>query len=268
MLILLLASLTVSLSLRNEDVTELQVSQSHNLILGADEMLNAGDVIKINVTVANTGTTPFFNVELKQDAPEIMVVCMPNGMNSTIGTLMPGVSEYCIGMYMISQNDIDAGGWMWNASFLNSTYAISVNVNLTQTTFGQLSVSQMQSLNLGMDNTITVGDVVTVNVKVTNIGTETVLNVSATNEPLTLGDLLPMQMVNYSYTYMLTEEDTLRGNVTVFNQAIGVGTTSTRNVIANASSVLDFSVENSRLLSISKEWTYTGPSCVLHEDDA
>lgn len=241
---------------------EMTLVENTTLMLGADDMLNAGDVIKINITVSNTGTLPLFDVVLEQEAPEIMVVCMPYGMNATIGTLLPGVSEYCIGMYMISQDDIDAGGWMWSTTFLNGTYGITVDVNLTQSTFGMLTVTQMGTLDLGMDGTVTVGDIVTVDVKVMNTGTETALNVSATNEVVPLGDMLPMNMFTYTYMYALTEEDTLRGNLTLFNEAVGTGTTSAQPIVGNTTTVLDFSAEDSRLLSASKEWMYTGPTCV------
>lgn len=217
---------------------DLEVTQNQTVYLGMDDMLNAGDVISIHTVLVNQGTEDLYNITLDDSVP-VGTICAPANVDNQIAILLEGESVTCMGMYTILQDDIDA------AQFVLSTLAEGVGAvtsivisnttdsvgNLTQTTFGALSVNQMADILKGPDDFLGEGDEVLVMVVLVNVGTETLLDVSADNFNGTLvAELLPMESVNFTYSISLTQA-MLDAETLVLNETgVGIGTTSAQPV--------------------------------------
>lgn len=211
----------------------LTLMQSQEVLLREDAMLNAGDVIYIKTTITNAGVDMITDLILNHVDTPVETVCMISGMNETIGDLNPGESVCCTGLYIIKQDDIDRGVFIYNASFLDGNYTVSSTSNLTQTTFGEITVTNMFNL---INGSVTLGDLIHIDVKVVNTGTETVLNITGLTDVL-----LPTAMINYSYVYSIVQEDIDNGYIDFFDAVEGIGTTSARPITANSTVRLVFS---------------------------
>lgn len=217
----------------------LTTTQTQTLLLGMDNMLNAGDVIQITTIISNTGPIPVTNISIS-DSGSFGTICVPMGVDNEVGTLLPGESATCFGMYTITQMDIDAMMFQANSTVVGSggvafpvlVFLVDSTTNLTQTTFGALNVGQMVDVDLGPDDFLAPGDTVEVTVKLTNIGTETLLNITSTNFNGTLiPELLPLESVNFTYVIVLTQPILDNQFLTLNETGMGIGTTSAQPVI-------------------------------------
>lgn len=233
-------SITLSVALSQQRISTslsyaVNVNQTQTLLLGSDGMLNAGDVIVIETWLSNVGTLNATNVTIV-DSQIVNTICQPIGMNNMIPNLDIGDEFMCIGMYIITQDDIYNQIFLLNSTIYFGTgpdpISVTSETNLTQTTFGHLTVNQMYSIDLGANNVTTAGDVVTVEVKISNTGTETLLNVSSLSfNGILVDELLPLQCVNFTYNFTLTQNDVNVGMIYVNETAIGIGTTSAMSVL-------------------------------------
>ena len=222
-----------NLSTRSDNGPMLNVTQTQELMLGGDDMLNAGDVIHIVTVVKNSGSGHIANVTIGDDKP-IGTICTPGGVDNVIGTLQVGEMATCFGIHIVTQMDIDLMTFSVNSTVTGhdeQAIPLSSEVgsisNLTQTTFGALSVTQMAMVNKGPDDFLSEGETVDVTVKLQNIGTETLLNLTSTSFNGTIThELLPLEIINFTYIIILTQE-MIDDDVLVLNETgIGIGTTS------------------------------------------
>lgn len=228
-LMLPIVTVTSKSNLTDPAIDAFNATQTQTLCLGADDMLNAGDVIQIQTVILNTGTTTLENLTLTDFVP-LGTVCQTAGMDNVIPTLESGDNITCFGMHTITQMDIDAQIFIATTNISSPTLSdqqVQSSTNLTQTTFGAIYVNQMASVDIGSDDFLNAGDVVEVTVHVMNIGTETLLNVTTDTFNGTLvGEFLPMQSVNYSYFIVLEQTDLDIGTLLLNETAVGTGTTS------------------------------------------
>ena len=84
---------------------DVELQKSGTVDVGADSMLNPGDVIDYTLAVKNIGTVGLVDIDVT-DFSLPSVTC-PGG--NPIPSLAVGASEICTGTYTITQADIDAG---------------------------------------------------------------------------------------------------------------------------------------------------------------
>ena len=234
----------------------LEVEQNQTLMMGPDGMLNAGDVIHIQTSITNNGRQPVHNITIT-DTPPINTMCIPSGL----GTLLPGETATCFGVHVITQMDIDSNSFIVNSTVNGTpvTRMVDSETDLTQTTFGELSVSQMYEIDLGGDAFLTAGDVMTVTVKLMNSGTETLLNVTSENAPMgwEIEEMLPMNMSSFQYTYIITQQD-LDDEMYLLNEtATSIGLTSAQPVIGTSIVSTNLTRDFAGALRVSESFIFT-----------
>lgn len=215
--------------------TEFFLTQNQTLDLGADEMLNAGDVIVVTLKINATFDSNFESIENATIvADKVNYVCNANGINNEIPIIQFPLMYTCTGVYVITQMDITSMEDVVITSELlnqNGTSISVVNgtVNVTQTTFGSVSAVQMlDGLDLQLDDILNAGDTLNVTNKVMNDGTETLLNVTLNNNVFVAQELLPMEMTSVTYIYVITQNDIDNGGMIMLENSTicGTGTTS------------------------------------------
>lgn len=215
--------------------TEFFLTQNQTLDLGADEMLNAGDVIVVTLKINAAFDSNFESIENATIvADKVNYVCNANGINNEIPIIEFPLMYTCTGVYVITQMDITSMEDVVITSELlnqNGTSISVVNgtVNVTQTTFGSVNAVQMlDGLNLGVDDVLNVGDTLNVTTKIMNDGTETLLNVTLNNNVFVAQELVPMEMTSVTETYIITQNDIDNGGMIMLENITicGTGTTS------------------------------------------
>lgn len=239
-------ALTVTVSLVTQSTSReapiLTATQYQRILFGSDDMLNAGDVIEIRTLISNNDTlTPLNNINLV-DLIDTGTICAPLGMTNSISMLPPQSTIECFDIHVIDQKDIDQGFFTQstNVSFVlpNGTM-INTNVestsDLRQITFGQLTVDQMYTFDVAQVGFLDVDDLLRVTVKIMNVGTETLLNLTSSSfDGVLLSELLPMESVNFTYTLNLTLVDFNLTFVVLNETATSIGRTSARPVEDNS----------------------------------
>ena len=259
MVLILTGATATSLVFRTRNLVQvplgLEVNQIHTLMMGPDAMLNAGDVITIEVIVTNpTTNTSFENVTVF--STPVSLICMPGGIDNMIAIIQPNVSISCFAMFLISQNDIDSmTAFQVNVSVTTDTNP-SVVVNTTettpivQTTFGELTVSQMHTLESpASEFGPSVGDVVTISTKVFNSGTETMLNVTCIGGSIV--ELLPMQMHLFQYQEALTLSNIQSGMFTTLENVTATGTTSAQLLVVETGAMTNLTLNGTAELTVN-----------------
>jgi CshA-type fibril repeat protein len=255
----------------------LEVFKVSNLNLGGDNTATVGDVITYTYTVKNTGNVELTTVTLAEQnftgtgtAPTPTYISSDAGSNN--GTLKVNETATYTAIYSLTQVDINAGK-VDNSALANGKSPAGVTVKDTsdtknpsdpnQTTAGNdptrtlipespsLSVLKSSTLNLGVDNKATVGDVITYTYTVKNTGNVTLTPVLLTEIGFTgtgatptptwssadagsgAGNLKVNETATYSATYALTQADINAGKVD--NSALANGT-SPKGVVAKDTS--------------------------------
>lgn len=240
--ILILAIVLITRSDGADNGPIFTANQTQRLLLGSDDMLNAGDVIEITTVVFNNDASILFNNITVMDSIEIGTICNPLGLTNSIAFINPESNVECFGIYVITQPDIDEGSFelssivsfaLPNGTVLNAT--VESSSDLRQTTFGQLSVDQMYTFDLMNPGFLDVDDLLRVTVKIMNTGTETLLNLESTSfNGILQPELLPMTSVNFTYILNLTLVDFNLTFVLLNETATTIGRTSAQSVDANS----------------------------------
>ncbi|MBU2920192.1 DUF11 domain-containing protein, partial [Winogradskyella psychrotolerans] len=266
------------------DVTPFEISQNPELtvtktITTSGAVLN--DVISYSIIVVNTGDVTITDIEITDVNADLGTLSYPGGLTN-IPSLAPNASAIVTVVQTITQADIDAGFVENSATAIGDSPIGTDDVtdvsdtdvdpngdpildnetvdgpdtgtnpteDPTRTDLVQspeLSITKTGSLDLGADNAVSVGDIITYTYTVTNTGDVTVYDVSV-NEvsgnftgtgilptPTYVsggtdadgdGDLEDMVVGNgtivYTATYAITQDDIDAGVVT--NQATAEGT--------------------------------------------
>lgn len=217
-------------------------TQTQRVLFGSDDMLNAGDVIEIRTLISNNdASTPFNNITL-MDLIDTGTICAPLGMTNSIPLLALQSTIECFSIYVITQNDIDQGFFAQStiASFvfpngIMFNITVESTSDLRQTTFGKLTVDQMYTFDVAQPGFLDVDDLLRVTVKIMNMGTETLLNLTSSSfDGVLQAELLPMESVNFTYTLNLTLVDFNLTFVLLNETASSIGRTSARPVEDNS----------------------------------
>ena len=238
----------------NDDPTITLISQVPELTVTKDDgfpyapqNLVVGDVITYTITVTNTGNVTLNNINVT-DANATIVSGNP------IATLSQGASATVIATYTVTQNDLN-NGQISNTAIASVGYNGNTIQDLsddtdaaagpgdddpTITLIGQnpeLTVTKDDNLPFSPQN-LSVGDVITYNITVTNTGnvalhsiviTDTNANIQGSN---TIALLDVGQSVNLTATHTVTQAEIDNGQVV--NQA-------TASVVYNGVSISDLS---------------------------
>lgn len=242
---------------------ELQMIQNQTLLLGSDEMLNAGDVIVIQTLLNNVGGKAGFNITV-ENSRFVDTRCQPTFENNFIASILPNSTVSCMAAYVITQDDI---GTIFNLSTSAANVTVSSATNLTQTTFGELSVSHMFEVDEGPDAYLTVGDLIRITAKLFNSGTETILDLESNTNGIvwTINQMLPVQMETISLNYRITQEDLDAEMYLINTTSSGIGTTSRMAVSGQDSQIVNLTRPAIGELEVQVFFTYS-QSCTKTGD--
>lgn len=254
--ILVLAVVLATRDVSNEEEPIFSVTQTQRVLLGSDEMLNAGDVIEIRTILSNNDPlTPFNNITLTNFI-ETGTICSSDGLTNFVAFLNPQGDVECFGIYIMTQSNIDDGSFALS-SIASFTYPNGTIFNTTtssfsdlrQTTFGQLSVNQMYTFDVADPGFLDVDDLLRVTVEIMNIGTETLLDVESTNfNGVLVSELLPMEFVSFTYIINLTLVDFDLTFVLLNETSTGIGRTSAQPVNDNSVLIVNSTRVQSQIL--------------------
>jgi gliding motility-associated-like protein/uncharacterized repeat protein (TIGR01451 family) len=197
------------------------------------EITEAGQVIDYTITVTNTGNVTLDNVT---------VVDSKTGTVVNVGTLAPGESKQIEVSYTVTQEDVDAGqvvneatatGESPNEGDDNPTDVDEVITPITQSPSVQIEKTTSKSTILGA------GETVSYTLTVSNTGNVTLTGI-VVKDPLTGLDqtvevLLPGESVVFETEYVVTLADMAAGNLT--NVATVVATTPDGDEVTDTDSV-------------------------------
>lgn len=244
-------------------VPNLNITQTQTINYGTNDMLNAGDIIEIRTTIANMGSQDVFNITVLNNL-DLNTICLPNGMNNMIEIIQSGDSVECYAFHVITQMDIDDAEFVVEFTATNDddfVFSFESFSNLTQTTFGALDVSQSYEYEIGPDFLLSPGDLMTVTVKIINVGTETILNLTSSNygNGVLVESFEPMQMINFTYVYTITQSDVDNLQAPLNEIASGIGIT-TANAVSETNQIFASLTEFIGELRFTETLSY-GPEC-------
>lgn len=244
-------------------VPNLNITQTQTINYGTNDMLNAGDIIEIRTTIANMGSQDVFNMTVLNNL-DLNTICLPNGMNNMIEIIQSGDSVECYAFHVITQMDIDDAEFVVEFTATNDddfVFSFESFSNLTQTTFGALDVSQSYEYEIGPDFLLSPGDLMTVTVKIINVGTETILNLTSSNygNGVLVESFEPMQMINFTYVYTITQSDVDNLQAPLNEIASGIGIT-TANAVSETNQIFASLTEFIGELRFTEMLSY-GPEC-------
>ncbi len=197
---------------------------------------NVGDVLRYRMTVTNSGNTTINTISVTDSL--VSGTC-------SIATLAPGAQDTtCIFNYVVDQDDLDRGtventGEVTGQPANPGSDPVSDTDDLTSNGPDQMPLLEVIKdgvLDLGPDSVASVGDIITYQITVTNIGNVTISDTSVSDPvvaPLVYaaGDdpdadndinmLAPGDSAVVTATYTLDQDDVNLGSVTNTAQASG-----------------------------------------------
>jgi uncharacterized repeat protein (TIGR01451 family) len=185
----------------------LNINKTGTLNDGPDDVATPGDVINYTIVVVNTGNVTLHNVTAVD--PKLSEFVCPSA------TLAPGASFECVGVYAITQTDIDAGK-VDNTATADSDETPEVRDSETVPLSQQpgLSIEKMGALDVGGDAQATPDDRIFYTITVRNVGNITLNNVSVDDSKLSTlncspsgASLAPGAIITCLGTYRLTQVD-------------------------------------------------------------
>jgi hypothetical protein len=233
-----------------DQTPELQVFKTDELLLGADNLLNAGDLIEYTITVENTGNVTIDNIVVTDpNADAGSLSCDP------VTILAPGESFTCTATYTIMPADI-INGMVSNVATADGQDTNDNPVSddsddpddptdndpdqdgepddptVTMLEANpELQVFKTDELQLGADNELNAGDVIEYTITVRNTGNVVVDNITVSDpnadagslscDPVTM--LAPGEEFTCTAIYTITEADILAGQVVNVATADGFG---------------------------------------------
>ena len=203
----------------------LELTQTATLVLGPEDMLNAGDVVKIVLEIQNVGDTP---LDIDSTNFSFPLMCMSN----LTDPISAGYTVTCMGLYLVTQIDIADGRILDVNNTVND-----------QSIFSQVDLSQMSFPNITSNTMIRVDnetDTATVKIKIVNTGTETLLNVTVeVDDGMTfeIPELLPADMDMFEYNYTIVNADIAEGVISRQVNTTAIGFTSLEYIMYEESSL-------------------------------
>jgi len=210
-----------------------------------------GQTINYTIYVTNAGNMA---------ANDILVIDEKTGLQRTITTLAPGVTETITTSYVVTEEDVAAG------SVINVVTASGTTTDGEPTTGGQgtnevptedanRTLSVVKESSLAEGEKAALGQVITYKITVTNTGNLTAKNVEVadalTGESWTIDELAPEGEESFETSYTVTEEDILAGYV--LNTATAKGTSSDDEPIEGGGESNDPTEDKNRTLTVVKD---------------
>ena len=221
-----------------------QPALSIDKVAWTSDFAQPGDTVDYKYIVRNTGNTTL-NGSITVTDDKISTVSCPS---LPMGGFAPNAEIECLGTYVVTQADIDAGGVTNIANASNGAVTSptdTVTVNATQT-------PSLQTVKRALESTYDMpGDVINYEYDVINNGNTTITDpitvsddkiASVTCPALPAGGLPPMGQILCSGSYTVTQADIDAGEVTNIASATDGTTTSpdvTRSVFATRVSELE-----------------------------
>jgi uncharacterized repeat protein (TIGR01451 family) len=198
---------------RDEDSETITANQQPELLVtktAAPQTYNSvGDIITYTITVANTGNVTITDVQVTDPL---------TGLNASIASLDPGITDTFTETYIITQDDLD------NGSVTNIARAEGKDPNGddvwdedSETVTANMQPALLVSKTAVPQTYASVGDLITYTISVENTGNVTITDVEVT-DPLTgltetISSLEPDDRVEYTETYLITQADLDNGSV-------------------------------------------------------
>jgi uncharacterized repeat protein (TIGR01451 family) len=211
-----------------------------------DEDVITGQIIPISGVVATAGDRTL--IATLGEPLSLLDIEMPDDIATAsispaiVGTLEPGAETIFTASYQLTQVDIDAGhvANSATASGTNTVNGIIKSTDAVDTPVPQapaIELKKTAALNLGTDNTSSVGDIVTYSFTLTNTGNTTLDDVRVA-DPMSLAGLTislaefdnfkPGDQKLFTGTYALKQADIEAGKVE--NQATASGLPKSKSV--------------------------------------
>jgi hypothetical protein len=187
-----------------DQIATISIDKQSTLDAGADNIVNANDIITYTFTVKNTGNVTLRNVVLSDTKVTPAALVLPVGgdvapMLDSTDTAAPGWFNLAPGdtitstaTYAISQTDVNTGQVLNTASVTSTTIpglivqsSDSVITDLSPST--SMSLLKVGTLDMGGDGIATPGDEINYTFTVTNTGTTTLNNVTINDSLLMAG---------------------------------------------------------------------------------
>ena len=181
-----------------------------------DGFVSAGDTLTYTVTMTNTGTATLSNVIVSDNLID------PN--SNTCASVAPGATCELIGIYVVTQADVD-GGAIDNEATADSAQTDPSTATNT-VTIAPMPSMELAKVSVETDFTM-VGDTIDYTYDVVNTGNVTITGLSVSDDKIAtvscpVTTLLPGESTTCEATYTITQADLDAGFVT--NNASATGT--------------------------------------------
>ena len=236
----------------------IEITKGSSLNLGGDGIASPGDVITYTYSVINCGNVTLDDISIEEQTAGFSgTSALPIPQAVVPSSLSPGQSANSTSMYMISQEDIDAGfvdnqaltsgngpDGMPITDLSDTSNPVDINetggdddpTNTPIPPVPCINLTKGSSLDLGIDGTATPGDIITYTYEVTNCGNVTLTNVSVSEQAGSFSGtgilpvpgavlpsaLAPGESASVTSMYAITQTDI--DNSSIDNQALAVGT--------------------------------------------
>ncbi|WP_449302165.1 DUF7507 domain-containing protein [Pseudoxanthomonas mexicana] len=210
---------TVTVTATRNPAQELEKLLTGNADGDASGTVSVGDVLTYTVTMTNTGNTTLANVVVSD------ALITPN--SNTCASVAPGATCQLVGTYTVTQADADAGN-IRNTAVVTSPVCPAGSTDPACTTTIDTPVPQTPSQTLvkaltgnadgDASGTVSVGDVLTYTVTMTNTGNTTLANVVVSDALITpnsntCASVAPGATCQLVGTYTVTQADADAGNI-------------------------------------------------------
>ncbi len=210
---------TVTVTATRNPAQELEKLLTGNADGDASGTVSVGDVLTYTVTMTNTGNTTLANVVVSD------ALITPN--SNTCASVAPGATCQLVGTYTVTQADADAGN-IRNTAVVTSPVCPAGSTDPACTTTIDTPVPQTPSQTLvkaltgnadgDASGTVSVGDVLTYTVTMTNTGNTTLANVVVSDALITpnsntCASVAPGATCQLVGTYTVTQADADAGDI-------------------------------------------------------
>ncbi|WP_196893193.1 DUF7507 domain-containing protein, partial [Aureivirga marina] len=206
----------------------IELTTNDSLDLGADGILNAGDVITYTIEVTNTGNTTLSNISVTDSGIDF------GGNPTTASSLNVGATETFTGTYVLTQADIDSGSYSVQSSVtsmlpdgttvvedtLSDDPETAVDNDETITLLHQIpgieATKIVNDIDDNGDGILNAGDVITYNITIKNTGNVTLTNVTPIDIIENFNGDTSTLSINFVLANQLSPEGTLKVDEVAF----------------------------------------------------
>jgi uncharacterized repeat protein (TIGR01451 family) len=211
----------------------LEVTKSGVLRMGSNGRADVGDVIDYSYAVKNTGNVTLTNLTITDDKitnDAVNIDCPDGGATNVIASLEPNQTVTCVASYSVTQSNLDAGNVTNTATATDSRTVATGSATVNLVGDSRVSIAKSGVLDVGSNNRVDAGDIITYSFLVTNTGNLTLSNVTVTDDKIAndavniqcpsgattniKASLAPGDSVTCVGLYSVTQSDINSGSVT------------------------------------------------------